>query len=328
MNIKNKIKQKEYNAQHRVKNLNIQTEKIDYYSLFLKSKKCYYCGKKLVYPDIEFDHYIPLSLGGSHTEQNIRLSCTFCNRHKASYNPYIFFLYEKHRHQYLMYDLLKEYMETKSLYCLQQVQPFIKFSAAFNKRMKNIKHVKQIMRNFHFKPLEKQLYKEASEYIVLSENKINLEKIYNMTKRCFYCDTKISVINLHFDTLVPFVYGGKLTEKNIITSCIRCNTLRYQLFSHDINDDLNVIEFYKNLIVYGAEFQRIKSINYLSSINREYIQTLNSRLPKPSSRFKSFCLQFKKNYFDYCYNKNLFKIDIHKIEDHEFKKHAILDYLP
>ena len=40
------------------------------------------CGKHLLDNEIEFDHIIPLSKGGSSEEHNIRLTCFECNRDK------------------------------------------------------------------------------------------------------------------------------------------------------------------------------------------------------------------------------------------------------
>lgn len=43
---------------------------------------CQVCGKHLLDNEIEFDHIIPLSKGGSSEEHNIRLTCFECNRDK------------------------------------------------------------------------------------------------------------------------------------------------------------------------------------------------------------------------------------------------------
>jgi hypothetical protein len=43
---------------------------------------CQVCGKHLLENEVEFDHAIPISKGGSSEEYNIRLTCFGCNRDK------------------------------------------------------------------------------------------------------------------------------------------------------------------------------------------------------------------------------------------------------
>jgi hypothetical protein len=43
---------------------------------------CQHCGKHLLDNEVEFDHKIPLSRGGSSEENNVRLTCFECNRDK------------------------------------------------------------------------------------------------------------------------------------------------------------------------------------------------------------------------------------------------------
>lgn len=44
---------------------------------------CQHCGKHLADNEVEFDHRIPISRGGSSEEHNIRLTCFECNRDKS-----------------------------------------------------------------------------------------------------------------------------------------------------------------------------------------------------------------------------------------------------
>jgi hypothetical protein len=44
---------------------------------------CQHCGKHLRDDEVEFDHEIPVSRGGSSEEHNIRLTCFHCNRDKS-----------------------------------------------------------------------------------------------------------------------------------------------------------------------------------------------------------------------------------------------------
>lgn len=48
---------------------------------------CQICGKHLLDNEIEFDHIIPLSKGGSTEEHNIQVTCFDCNRAKNSKIP-------------------------------------------------------------------------------------------------------------------------------------------------------------------------------------------------------------------------------------------------
>jgi 5-methylcytosine-specific restriction endonuclease McrA len=45
--------------------------------------RCQHCKKKLRDDEVEFDHIIPVSKGGSSEEHNLRLTCFKCNRDKS-----------------------------------------------------------------------------------------------------------------------------------------------------------------------------------------------------------------------------------------------------
>ena len=45
---------------------------------------CQICGKQLFDKEIEFDHIIPFSKGGTSDENNIRVTCHDCNREKSN----------------------------------------------------------------------------------------------------------------------------------------------------------------------------------------------------------------------------------------------------
>lgn len=50
--------------------------------------RCQHCQKKLQDTEVEFDHIIPVSRGGSSEEHNLRLTCYDCNRDKSDdYTP-------------------------------------------------------------------------------------------------------------------------------------------------------------------------------------------------------------------------------------------------
>lgn len=48
------------------------------------NNQCQICGAVLRDDEIEFDHIIPVSRGGPSEEQNLRVACPPCNRHKAA----------------------------------------------------------------------------------------------------------------------------------------------------------------------------------------------------------------------------------------------------
>jgi 5-methylcytosine-specific restriction endonuclease McrA len=45
---------------------------------------CYSCGSKLQISDIELDHLIPVSKGGTSDAQNVAVSCVKCNRQRGN----------------------------------------------------------------------------------------------------------------------------------------------------------------------------------------------------------------------------------------------------
>ena len=72
---------------------NIKTE--DLKLLIENSKTCYWCNTKINKKEkagYHLDHYIPLSKGGTHTLENIVISCPNCNILKSNKDPYQFAL--------------------------------------------------------------------------------------------------------------------------------------------------------------------------------------------------------------------------------------------
>jgi 5-methylcytosine-specific restriction endonuclease McrA len=46
--------------------------------------RCHLCGKRPRPGEIQLDHLIPVSEGGDHTPENLRVACAFCNRSKGA----------------------------------------------------------------------------------------------------------------------------------------------------------------------------------------------------------------------------------------------------
>jgi 5-methylcytosine-specific restriction endonuclease McrA len=55
-----------------------------------QSGKCPYCLLD-IREKFSLDHYVPLSRGGSHEDDNIQLTCSSCNSRKGNKDPLIFF---------------------------------------------------------------------------------------------------------------------------------------------------------------------------------------------------------------------------------------------
>jgi 5-methylcytosine-specific restriction endonuclease McrA len=79
-----KANHRHHSALRRARILNNGTEKIDFIDVYKTDPKCFYCGIPLLFNDVEFDHYIPIAKGGSHTKNNLRVSCAPCNRRKGA----------------------------------------------------------------------------------------------------------------------------------------------------------------------------------------------------------------------------------------------------
>ena len=62
---------------------------------------CYYCKKILLSNEIQLDHKIPLSRGGTHTTDNFAISCRSCNCSKNTKTPEEFYEY-KQKHKQLI----------------------------------------------------------------------------------------------------------------------------------------------------------------------------------------------------------------------------------
>ena len=72
-----------------VKNGSITGSKL--LSIIKSYSNCYWCNKKLSKDvEVHIDHYIPIAKGGTHTENNIVISCNVCNKSKHAKDPLVF----------------------------------------------------------------------------------------------------------------------------------------------------------------------------------------------------------------------------------------------
>ena len=63
-------------------------ERVDY-SVILKRDGlfCYLCREHISRSEVEYDHIIPITRGGSHSYANIAVACSTCNRSKGNKLP-------------------------------------------------------------------------------------------------------------------------------------------------------------------------------------------------------------------------------------------------
>ena len=56
---------------------------VDYVAIKLRDTTCYICGQRIG-DDYHFDHVVPLSKGGTHSADNVRLTHSVCNLRKRN----------------------------------------------------------------------------------------------------------------------------------------------------------------------------------------------------------------------------------------------------
>lgn len=59
-------------------------------SKIISNKRCYWCNSKILDDKYHIDHYMPISKGGIHNNDNLVLSCPKCNLIKGAKDPFIF----------------------------------------------------------------------------------------------------------------------------------------------------------------------------------------------------------------------------------------------
>lgn len=68
-----------------IKNGDVTTQQLK--ELYQNTKNCYWCDCKLEKGNIHLDHYVALSKGGTHSINNLVLSCPTCNMQKYNKDP-------------------------------------------------------------------------------------------------------------------------------------------------------------------------------------------------------------------------------------------------
>jgi len=83
---KNPSKLRDQIVRRQVRKLNAPVvEIIDRDAIIERDKStCYLCGRVLMKSEVRLDHVIPLSRGGPHTADNLRVACNSCNCKKAT----------------------------------------------------------------------------------------------------------------------------------------------------------------------------------------------------------------------------------------------------
>lgn len=74
---------REYDARRSAWRKGASTERVSYEAILERDGyHCHICGGDVLPDDVHFDHVIPLSKGGAHSEDNIRVSHSTCNLRK------------------------------------------------------------------------------------------------------------------------------------------------------------------------------------------------------------------------------------------------------
>lgn len=71
-------------------NLSLKTRLTIYHNFYQSNNKicCHYCQRELTPEEVSVDHYIPQSRGGIDHVENLKTSCSKCNRIKRSLHPH------------------------------------------------------------------------------------------------------------------------------------------------------------------------------------------------------------------------------------------------
>jgi len=81
---KNPLNRQQRNSTRRARRKRLTVGKIDFSMILQRDNgHCYLCGKPIDPRDLHFDHVVPLSKGGEHSNDNLRPSHALCNMKKG-----------------------------------------------------------------------------------------------------------------------------------------------------------------------------------------------------------------------------------------------------
>lgn len=84
----NPEQRRERTQRRRARLLRAQVGRVDYAKILERDGMlCYLCAGSIAKSDLEFDHVVPLSRGGAHSDDNIRPTHAYCNRSKHARLP-------------------------------------------------------------------------------------------------------------------------------------------------------------------------------------------------------------------------------------------------
>ncbi len=73
----------EYENRRRARKMHTQVEPVDRREIYERDNGCcHLCGNPVTFRAMELDHVIPLSRGGTHTKNNLKVAHAICNRRK------------------------------------------------------------------------------------------------------------------------------------------------------------------------------------------------------------------------------------------------------
>lgn len=76
----NRIRYSEYSARYRARKILADVGNVDYNEIIARDKGvCHICNESVLADDISFDHVQPLSKGGAHSMDNLKLAHLLCN---------------------------------------------------------------------------------------------------------------------------------------------------------------------------------------------------------------------------------------------------------